>query len=50
MNVKKKTTVEKQEWFSKKMAAVSLEFPNLTLKSIAEILNALGEPLIRVVD
>ena len=25
-------------------------FPNLTLKSIAEISNALGEPLVRVAD
>ena len=50
MNVKKKTTAEKQEWFNEKTAAVSPEIPNLMLKSIAEISNALDEPLVRVTD
>ena len=41
----------RQEWFNEKMAAISRwmsGFPNLTLKSIAEISTALGEPMIKV--
>ncbi len=47
----------RQEWFNEKMgrseAAISRwtsGFPNLTLKSIAEISTALGEPLIKVTE
>ena len=43
----------RHEWFNEKMAAVSRwtsGFPNLTLKSIAEISTALGEPLIKVTE
>ena len=43
----------RQEWFNEKMEAISRltsGFPNLTLKSIAEISTALGEPLIKVTE
>jgi hypothetical protein len=44
----------KQEWFNEKSEVVisrwTSGFPNLTLKSIAEISTALGEPLVRVVE